>query len=254
MPAEPAIAAADAQQNAAQQSAEVPEIVPLAAVPATEIAAPAPQNAAQHSSADAAAEASRRTSLAGLRRRRSPPMGRPLPRNPLSSRSGARAGRTERRPHKPRRPARPQQARCDCRGGARTCRDRRRCRAGDSRCRRTGAGRAACARRPQGRPADRQQRQERHERQQRIGTAGQDKASATSVKPGVLAGVRRRPPRGDRPRRDKGNQVERAEREQYYAKPFGGSENRNKQPDPNSPFAKLAALKQQLEQNTKEPS
>ena len=60
------------------------------------------------------------------------------------------------------------------------------------------------------------------------------------------------PPRGDRPRRDKGDRVERAEREQYYAKPFGGSENRNKQPDPNSPFAKLAALKQQLEQSTKE--
>ena len=59
--------------------------------------------------------------------------------------------------------------------------------------------------------------------------------------------------RRDRPpRRDKGDRVERAEREQYYAKPFGGSENRNKQADPNSPFAKLAALKQQLEQSTKE--
>ena len=47
--------------------------------------------------------------------------------------------------------------------------------------------------------------------------------------------------------------MERAEREQYYAKPFGGgSEHRDKQPDPNSPFAKLAALKQQLEQNTKD--
>ena len=61
------------------------------------------------------------------------------------------------------------------------------------------------------------------------------------------------PPRGDRPRRDKGDRVERAEREQYYAKPHGShSERRDKQPDPNSPFAKLAALKQQLEQNTKE--
>jgi ATP-dependent RNA helicase SUPV3L1/SUV3 len=62
------------------------------------------------------------------------------------------------------------------------------------------------------------------------------------------------PPRRDRPpRRDKGDRVERAEREQYYAKPHGShSERRDKQPDPNSPFAKLAALKQQLEQNTKE--
>ncbi|MGC1696034.1 MAG: hypothetical protein WA743_12275, partial [Pseudolabrys sp.] len=59
--------------------------------------------------------------------------------------------------------------------------------------------------------------------------------------------------RRDRPpRRDKGDRVERAEREQYYAKPFGGSENRNKQADPNSPFAKLAVLKQQLERSSKE--
>ena len=87
---------------------------------------------------------------------------------------------------------------------------------------------------------DRQQRQDRHERQQRIERQGQ------------RVDRKARSDRGDRPRRDKGDRVERAEREQYYAKPFGGSENRNKQPDPNSPFAKLAALKQQLEQNTKE--
>lgn len=61
------------------------------------------------------------------------------------------------------------------------------------------------------------------------------------------------PPRRDRPpRRDKGSQVERAEREQYYAKPFGGGGRSSKEPDPNSPFAKLAALKQQLEQNNKD--
>lgn len=61
--------------------------------------------------------------------------------------------------------------------------------------------------------------------------------------------------RRDRPRRERGDRVERAEREQYYAKPFGGgSGGRDKQPDPNSPFAKLAALKQQLEQGAKEPS
>jgi len=61
--------------------------------------------------------------------------------------------------------------------------------------------------------------------------------------------------RRDRPRRERGDRVERAEREQYYAKPFGaGSGGRDKQPDPNSPFAKLAALKQQLEQTNKEPS
>ncbi len=88
---------------------------------------------------------------------------------------------------------------------------------------------------------DRDQRQQRHERQQRMERQGQ--------RPERKDGGQRR----DRPpRRDKGDRVERAEREQYYAKPHGGSENRNKQPDPNSPFAKLAALKQQLEQNTKE--
>ncbi len=60
--------------------------------------------------------------------------------------------------------------------------------------------------------------------------------------------------RRDRPpRRDRGERVDRAEREQYYAKPYGGgAERRDKQPDPNSPFAKLAALKQQLEQSTKD--
>jgi ATP-dependent RNA helicase SUPV3L1/SUV3 len=65
--------------------------------------------------------------------------------------------------------------------------------------------------------------------------------------------------RSDRPdrgrRRDRGESVDRAEREQYYAKPFGNrSAARDKQPDPNSPFAKLAALKQQLEQSGKDPS
>lgn len=88
---------------------------------------------------------------------------------------------------------------------------------------------------------DRQQRQDRHERQQRIERQGQrfDRKARSD--------------RSERPRRDKGDRVERAEREQYYAKPYGGgSERRDKPPDPNSPFAKLAALKQQLEQNIKE--
>jgi ATP-dependent RNA helicase SUPV3L1/SUV3 len=56
---------------------------------------------------------------------------------------------------------------------------------------------------------------------------------------------------GDRPRgrRDRGG-VERAERELYYAKPKLPFRH-NKEADPNSPFAKLAALKQQLEDNAK---
>ena len=63
--------------------------------------------------------------------------------------------------------------------------------------------------------------------------------------------------RRDRPgRKDRGERVERAERDLYYAKPHGGNsrERRDKTPDPNSPFAKLAALKAQLESNAKERS
>jgi ATP-dependent RNA helicase SUPV3L1/SUV3 len=54
-----------------------------------------------------------------------------------------------------------------------------------------------------------------------------------------------RPPRGDR--RDRG---ERKDRPPIQAS--SQRERRDKQPDPNSPFAKLAALKQQLEANAKE--
>jgi ATP-dependent RNA helicase SUPV3L1/SUV3 len=99
-------------------------------------------------------------------------------------------------------------------------------------------------RRPRGERSDRPDREkhhDRHERQQRM--ERQDERAQRQE----------RGPRRERPRRDRGERVDRAEREQYYAKPFGSTSS-NKQPDPNSPFAKLAALKQQLEQSTKEPS
>jgi ATP-dependent RNA helicase SUPV3L1/SUV3 len=94
---------------------------------------------------------------------------------------------------------------------------------------------------------DRQVRRNRHDRQQHADRQQQR---------GERQGDRQdRGPRRDRPRRKRDDGPDRAEREQYYAKPYGGGgERRNKQPDPNSPFAKLAALKQQLEQNGKEPS
>ena len=85
-------------------------------------------------------------------------------------------------------------------------------------------------------------------------------SSAWSAGPARRAARRRSriaAPRRDRPRRSRRDDgPDRAEREQYYAKPYGsgGGDRRNKEPDPNSPFAKLAALKQQLEQNGKEPS
>jgi ATP-dependent RNA helicase SUPV3L1/SUV3 len=151
------------------------------------------------------------------------------------------AGRPERRPHRPRRqrPQQPQAVAADAAAAPAT----------------TSAEGAASSdstrpsrgpRRPRhdrGERPDREKRQERNERQQRMERQGE-----RADRQGHAA-------RRERPRRERGERVERAEREQYYAKPFGsGSGGRDKQPDPNSPFAKLAALKQQLEQTNKEPS
>ena len=143
-------------------------------------------------------------------------------------------GRPERRPHRPRRPQASQQtpdaatvtAVAPVEGAAVSA----------------SADAAQQPREPRRPRADRQQRQDRHERQQKLERQGTRVERQDS-------GSRR-----ERPRRDRGERVDRADREQYYAKPFGSSGGRDKQPDPNSPFAKLAALKQQLEQGGKEPS
>jgi ATP-dependent RNA helicase SUPV3L1/SUV3 len=155
------------------------------------------------------------------------------------------AGRSERRPHRPRRPHRVQpQAATPGEAGA----------VAASVPAEVAAAAPASAdaaqpspgphrpRQEHGDRPDRQQRQDRHERQQR------------SQRQGERVERQDRGPRRERPRRDRGERVDRAEREQYYAKPFGSSGGREKQPDPNSPFAKLAALKQQLEQGAKEPT
>jgi len=147
-------------------------------------------------------------------------------------------GRSERRPHRPRRQPRPQQTAAPAAAASE-------------------AGVAAPADAPapsaatdstekprsqQPERKDRQQRQDRHERQQRM-----EKQSHRGERQGGG------PPRRDRPRRNRDEGPGREEREQYYAKPYGGgSDRRDKAPDPNSPFAKLAALKQQLEQGNKE--
>ena len=63
-------------------------------------------------------------------------------------------------------------------------------------------------------------------------------------------------PRGDRPDRGaRGDSPDRdpALRAQYIKGRGDGRDRRDKEPDPNSPFAKLAALKEQLEANAKEP-
>ena len=150
-------------------------------------------------------------------------------------------GHAERRPHRPRRSPRPQQAAApEAAASAPT----------DAAASPPTVETSGTPRRDHKAGPDRQQRQDRYERQQRAERQGQ--RSERSGQPG---GRPDRPQRGGggRPRRDRGDQVERAEREQYYAKPHGsGSGARDKQPDPNSPFAKLAALKQQLEQNGKD--
>jgi len=147
------------------------------------------------------------------------------------------AGRAERRPHRPRRPPRAKEAPAKPAEAAGACEAA------------PAAPVAAAApstedeaEKPPRRPEreqrpDRAARRDRHERQQRM--ERQDKRGE------------RQEARGDRPRRRREDGPGRAEREQYYAKPFGSGGSR-KEPDPNSPFAKLAALKQQLEQ--KEPS
>jgi ATP-dependent RNA helicase SUPV3L1/SUV3 len=155
------------------------------------------------------------------------------------------AGRAERRPHRPRRPQRPQQAQVASAEAATPTASP----PAEGAVAATSSEAAQPYRGPRrprqegGERQDRQKRQDRHDRQQRMERQGE---RADRKDPG---------PRRDRPRRDRGERVDRAEREQYYAKPFGsGSGGRDRKPDPNSPFAKLAALKQQLEQGSKDPS
>ena len=155
-------------------------------------------------------------------------------------------GRSERRPHRPRRP-RPQQAAAPAETGEAAAATPAEAAATPA----EGAEPAPGPRppRPERRDGpDRQARRDRHDRQQRT-----DRQNQRGERQGD---AQSRGPRRDRPRRGRRDDgPDRAEREQYYAKPYGsGGGGRNKEPDPNSPFAKLAALKEQLEQNGKEPS
>jgi ATP-dependent RNA helicase SUPV3L1/SUV3 len=154
------------------------------------------------------------------------------------------AGRSERRPHRPRRQSRPQTQTV----------------AADSAVAATppegvaasGAASPDSAQPPHSPQRPRHERGDRPDREKRQDRAQHQQRSERQVNRNERQD---RGPRRDRPRRDREDRIDRAEREQYYAKPFGsGSGGRDKQPDPNSPFAKLAALKQQLEQGAKEPS
>jgi ATP-dependent RNA helicase SUPV3L1/SUV3 len=156
------------------------------------------------------------------------------------------AGRSERRPHRPRRPQRtPAQTGAANEGSTAAPTEA----PVETVAASAPDGRVPSSRRPRHERRDqpdrekRQERQEHHERQQRVERQGERDQQ------------RDRGSRRERPRRDRGERVDRADREQYYARPFGNSsDRRDKQPDPNSPFAKLAALKQQLEQGSKEPT
>ena len=156
------------------------------------------------------------------------------------------AGRFEKRPHKPRRPRRPERAAAPAvtsdaaPEGVVPATPEVATAAPEKSAEPAQADRAKDSIRERER-RDRQFRQERRERKEKAERRDQ-RVDATS-----------RPTGGGRGRRDRGDRVEKAERDQYFAKPHGsGSERRDKQPDPNSPFAKLAALKQQLEQSSKE--
>ena len=152
------------------------------------------------------------------------------------------AGRSERRPHRPRRPHRQQPAQVATTDAAPAAPAEGEAAAAPASGPASDAAQAPRGpRRPRSEPPDREKRQERFARQQR------------RQKEGERTDRQERGPRRDRPRRERGEGVDRAERERYYAKPFGSGAGRDKQPDPNSPFAKLAALKQQLEQS-KDPT
>jgi ATP-dependent RNA helicase SUPV3L1/SUV3 len=136
------------------------------------------------------------------------------------------AGRSERRPHRPRR-QRAQKAAAPAEAGE--------------------AAAAPAAQTPAETNEPARARPPRHERRERQQRKERDAQRGERQE--------QRGPRRDRPRRRREDGPDRAEREKYYAKPYGGGGDRaNRQPDPNSPFAKLAALKEQLEQNGKEPS
>ncbi len=219
--------AADAATEAAAAEPAAEATAEPAAETAEDVAAPSgtpAEDAAEVAAPEAAAEA------AGEPAQDATPE---APKEPDMIEVWRPGGRSERRPHRPHRPRRQPQATPPAAGEG------------------AGAGATAevavaapaetagaPAERPRGpqreeRP-DREGRRDRHQRQQRSDRDTQR--------------TERREPRRDGKRRRRDDGPDRAERDQYYAKPFGSGGRQNKEPDPNSPFAKLAALKAQLEQ------
>ena len=162
------------------------------------------------------------------------------------------AGRSERRPHRPRRPHRaPAQAGASNESGTAAPAEA----PAETVAAAAPDGRTPSSRRQRHERHDQPDREKRHERHERQERHDRKERQQRAERQGDRDNQRDRGPRQERPRRDRGERVDRADREQYYARPFGShSDRRDKQPDPNSPFAKLAALKQQLEQGSKEPT
>jgi ATP-dependent RNA helicase SUPV3L1/SUV3 len=156
-----------------------------------------------------------------------------------------RPGRREEHARRPRsdRPPRPRRPHRRTEGSSATAAPDQAAAAGADQAAASTAGSAAPApaaddapdarRRRQARP-DRSDQPERQPRPERSPRHGRSEA-------------RDHAPRGDRPERDP------ALRAKYIKGRGDGRDRRDREPDPNSPFAKLAALKEQLEANTKEP-
>jgi ATP-dependent RNA helicase SUPV3L1/SUV3 len=105
---------------------------------------------------------------------------------------------------------------------------------------------------PRGRPegSERPERERRADRPERRPRASRPQRAEQPQRRGGRLQRGERPdraPHGDRPDRDP------ALRAKYIKGRGEGRDRRDREPDPNSPFAKLAALKEQLEANTKEP-
>ena len=111
----------------------------------------------------------------------------------------------------------------------------------------TSAPEAHPRRRPEG--SERPERERRPDRPERRPRAPRPQRAEQPQRRGDRSQRGERPDRahGDRPDRDP------ALRAKYIKGRGEGRDRRDREPDPNSPFAKLAALKEQLEANTKEP-
>ncbi|MEJ2376424.1 MAG: helicase-related protein [Pseudolabrys sp.] len=220
-PPAPLLLDAEIMQSAGEQLAAEPEAT--AVEPSPEV--PAAEAGAEMPTAEAAAEPMAEATAAE----------KPAAEEPAFIEVWRPGGRSERRPHHPRRPRSKRAATSAETGEATT-----------TEAPAAGGEAARPPRQERGERADRQARQDRHEHRQR---------RERENKRAERGDREERGPRRDRPRRRRDDGPGRAEREQYYARPYGsGGDRRNKEPDPNSPFAKLAALKQQLEQDGKEPS